>query len=587
MKNKHNYLEKFPYKVGGSLDFDHPAYIVRSADFEIYNALKVGEYCYILNARQTGKSSLRVRTKSKLEQLNIKCGEIDLTGIIGQNSSPQQVYAGIVQELINNFSLDVNCATWWRDRREISPIQCFSEFIDKIILARHSEHFVIFIDEIDRLLNSPVSARDFLALIRYFYDKRTSYSSYKRLTFALLGVAAPSELMGNNLSTPFNIGRAIALNGLQLHEALPLATGLREITNNPQIVLKQILHWTGGQPFLTQKLCQLAIASPAYISEGKEEEFIAELVRSRILENWETQDDPQHLRTIRDRLLESQNSTRILTVYRRILRRGAIAVDKSTEQIELRLAGVAIEQQRELQVYNRIYVNIFNLHWLKTAIATPSLLQILSRWRWLFSFLLAIVGFRYWFPRLHIELNDRGVSSYLAKRYRLAGLYYQCALFLNPNYRKVRYNLGSLYEEWNQSEKAQKEYYLAIQGGVTEAYNNLARLYLLEKRYLEAIALLKEGLQKSEAQTDAVVRYAFLKNLGWALFKEGESVQAEEYLREAIALMTTRAPSYGLLAQVLEAQGRKEEAQVIWGQFLELAPRDPSPEVQAWTLVAP
>ena len=110
---------------------------------------------------------------------------------------------------------------------------------------------------------------------------------------------------------------------------------------------------------------------------------------------------------------------------------------------------------------------------------------------------------------------------------------------------------------------------------------------ILEKQYREAIALLKEGLQKSEAQTDMVVRYAFLKNLGWALLKEGEYVQAEEYLRDAIALMTTRAPSYGLLAQVLEARGQKEEARVIWERFLELAPRDLSPEVEAWMMVAP
>jgi hypothetical protein len=50
------------YKVGGSLRYNHPTYITRKADRDIYDALKQKEFCYVLNSRQMGKSSLRVRT---------------------------------------------------------------------------------------------------------------------------------------------------------------------------------------------------------------------------------------------------------------------------------------------------------------------------------------------------------------------------------------------------------------------------------------------------------------------------------------------------------------------------------------------
>ncbi len=52
----------YKYQPGGSLPPDAPTCIVREADHELYNALLAGEYFYVLNSRQMGKSSLRIRT---------------------------------------------------------------------------------------------------------------------------------------------------------------------------------------------------------------------------------------------------------------------------------------------------------------------------------------------------------------------------------------------------------------------------------------------------------------------------------------------------------------------------------------------
>jgi len=49
------------YQVGGSLPVDAPSYITRQADAEFLQALLDGKFCYVLNARQMGKSSLRVQ----------------------------------------------------------------------------------------------------------------------------------------------------------------------------------------------------------------------------------------------------------------------------------------------------------------------------------------------------------------------------------------------------------------------------------------------------------------------------------------------------------------------------------------------
>jgi WD40 repeat protein len=134
-------------------------------------------------------------------------------------------------------------------------------------------------------------------------------------------------------------------------------------------VLKEVLGWTGGQPFLTQKLCQFVSTCESSISVGYEAENVEQLVRSRIIENWESQDNPEHLRTIRDRILRNeQRAGRLLGLYQPILQQGEIAADDSLEQMELRLSGLVVKKQGKLRIYNRIYETVFNQIWVDKAL---------------------------------------------------------------------------------------------------------------------------------------------------------------------------------------------------------------------------
>jgi serine/threonine protein kinase len=134
---------------------------------------------------------------------------------------------------------------------------------------------------------------------------------------------------------------------------------------------------------------------------------------------------------------------------------------------------------------------------------------------------------------------------------------YQNAIKRNPNGWEGYFQLGSYYEDIVQPDLKQAESNyrkaLLINQQAVQPLNNLARVLILQKRYQEAKSLITKGLKfTSEPYYESVLR----KNFGWIHLEQKQYVEAEKYLKQAIAADSTFASPYCLLAKLYEVQKR-------------------------------
>jgi hypothetical protein len=400
---------------GGTLNEDSKLYVYREADTQLCNALRKGEICYVLDSKQTGKSSLGIRTRKKLLSQGYNCIYISLANL-GTQLSESQWYGSLMYKILDQLETEIlqtssvllsdtnsaNSVTesyntmnqeeyrleniLHQHAGESLNISSFNKFIEIVLRNKIKSNIVIFIDEIDTILHLNFCIDDFLVFIRSCYEERHINSEYKRLTFCLLGTMLPNDLIRGINRTPFNLGTGINLKPFKISQVEPLIAELIQQSRKAKIkisveykencrkIMETILDWTGGQPFLTQILCEFVVDLLKGKKLALQIEEVVHIVNTRILKNSNSYVDNEsllkpHFDIIENRILKNEEKAfELLNIYGDILSSSIqrIDADGSHEQSQLKLSGLVLQDNNFLIPYNRIYTEKFNIKWVET-----------------------------------------------------------------------------------------------------------------------------------------------------------------------------------------------------------------------------
>lgn len=378
-------------------------YVVRHADDELFERLSRREPCYVLAPRQIGKSSLRIRTQQRLRAGGVLCVSVDLTSV-GSGASADEWYFSIAATIHEELELPGDLEDFWRRHRRMSPVRRFRQFLHDLVLgdvdgaptprpgAPPEEHeggppVVIFLDEIDVTLALPFSRDDFFGLIRSAREARAESPRWGRLTFCLIGVAAPLDLVADPERTPFNNSFEVRLDDFSRAEARTFLPGLARSGKDPEALLDAVLSWTAGHPALTQRVCYHLARQRSDAHAKAERERVDDLIHELFLSGGRI-NDPILLDAER-RFAGDRPDARIpvmLHLYRRLLDGEDVPADgNNPRQFGLRIAGLAAERVEDgralLRTRSRIFAGVFNHAWVEEKLARRFLTEPLQIWK--------------------------------------------------------------------------------------------------------------------------------------------------------------------------------------------------------------
>jgi hypothetical protein len=365
------------YQVKGALPANAPSYIKRDADDQLYDALIHHKYCYVLNYRQVGKSSLKNSCASRLEKKGHKCVHIDLTAIGSKDIDVEQWYFSFISSISRRLNLSQRKVMEYWLKKNLTVISRVALIFDELILKETSEQITIFVDEIDFILSiNKFNTDNFFALIRRFYNLRGEDKRYNRLTFVLLGVASANDLMQDSSRTPFNIAENIKISQLRIEQSHRLMDGLNNQKIDKKEILERVFRCTAGTSFLTQKILEYISKHP--IENLKEVDNIVD--KLFIQEGF----NEVNLSNIQERIIknETHNVKMLYTIEQ--IQNGMKIEEDGREQtfIYLKLSGLIKVKDGILVYSNLIYKRIFNAFWLEKMIdkLDRPILKYLQKW---------------------------------------------------------------------------------------------------------------------------------------------------------------------------------------------------------------
>ena len=350
---------------GGTLAPDDPFYVERPADQQLLDLCRRGTLCYVLASRQMGKSSLHARAAWTLQAEGFLPVYLDLAPSSGPRVEAERWYLTVLDRIEYECKPTTDLYEWWdRRSRTLTLGERFVAYFREVLLPETSGRIVVFIDEIDSTLGLDYTDGFFSAL-RAMTNMRATEHAFSRVSFVLIGVATPAELIRDPAHTPFNIGVRVEVDDFGPDEATLLVRGIGLPESEVPRVVQRVIYWTGGQPFLTRRLCAMLV------SHWRTDDDIDRVARGNLLGE-RAKADP-HFRFISAYLAAAPSHLLgpLFNAYEALLNHKPIFCDdQSPVHSRLRLSGLAKRVGDKLVIRNMLYEEYFDFDWVRQQHAT-------------------------------------------------------------------------------------------------------------------------------------------------------------------------------------------------------------------------
>ncbi len=242
-------MRDIPFQDGGALLANSPVYIERDADRRAQNHLRRMEYITLVEPRQQGKTSLINRLTARFQPQGYVFAYVDLTTL---DKAAEAAWYQSIGDWLLQWHLDFIP----RDNWPALPTNgnTWRNFLANLSKAAATVpcNLVLALDEVGAVPEA--WATGFFSAIRSVYNSRQSIPVFRHLTFVVAGAYNPKELIKDPTISNFNVDHRIPLPDFDLSEIVQLVAHLPGGVDIP-VVARRLHHWTGGQPYLCQRLC--------------------------------------------------------------------------------------------------------------------------------------------------------------------------------------------------------------------------------------------------------------------------------------------------------------------------------------------
>ncbi|BAZ10723.1 hypothetical protein NIES4071_25460 [Calothrix sp. NIES-4071] len=241
--------DMLPCFPSGSVPLGSPFYIEDSALKAIIREeiTKGGALVRIRAPRENGKTSLLLRILDYANSINYRTASLNLEQVDSTIlSEPNRFLRWLCANVTRQLQLQSNLDEYW-DEDLGAKVSCTLYFQD-YLLEHINSPLVLALDEVNQIFEYPGVAKDFLPLLRSWYEEAKRLPIWQKLRLIVVKsteIYVPLQLN----QSPFNVGLPVVLNEFNLQQVQQLAQRYRLNWNSGQEA-KLLMAMVGGHPSL-------------------------------------------------------------------------------------------------------------------------------------------------------------------------------------------------------------------------------------------------------------------------------------------------------------------------------------------------